>query len=177
MQRRRGEEVIDPNSFRAPTGNSRGGGSVVVRSNGGCGNQAKTIRRKPTAEIQSDADVVVVAAAAAAAVVVVVDVFLVVVDVAAVFDVCLMVHPPPAPLNCAPLMLNDEEGRGEGKEEEEEMRQNNYPRRSIIITGGGGTGRDGSRTVVQSVGWLRQSQVVRAKPSHFRVRSSFYAFS
>ena len=62
----REEEVIDPNSFRAPTGNSRGGGSVVVRSNGGCGNQAKTIRRKPTAEIQSDADVVVVAAAAAA---------------------------------------------------------------------------------------------------------------
>ena len=49
MQKRRGEEVIDPNSFRAPTGNSGGG------TEGG-GNQAKTIlRRKPTAEIQSAA--------------------------------------------------------------------------------------------------------------------------
>ena len=33
------EEVIDPNSFRAPTGNSRGGGG---------GNQAKTIRAPKT---------------------------------------------------------------------------------------------------------------------------------
>ena len=43
------EEVIDPNSFRAPTGNSGGGDSTG-------GNRAKTIRRrKPTAEIQSAA--------------------------------------------------------------------------------------------------------------------------